>query len=239
MSKAPVNHVGMTVAIDDLPPLIWHAELGDKLTDVWTGGNHRGVQLNDARQAVERWMNNYRPALLAAPADALRHPRAGGPGAEGGRPDGRHAVSQHRAADRPMVSRPGAHRGDWTRGIPFLDSKVRESSRRRKERSARSGWKPPTARRPSPSPTRRWACSRPTKTRTGLTRASSGAATRCRWRPDTSSATKSPSWSDSGVLEAREAGVRIRLGDGRVWLENLPTTPVSVTSTLSAWMPSG
>ena len=39
----------MTVAIDDLPPLMWHAELGDKLVDMWTGGNHRGVQLNDAR----------------------------------------------------------------------------------------------------------------------------------------------------------------------------------------------
>ena len=51
MSNSPVNHVGMTIAIEDLPPLIWHAELGDKLTDMWTGGNHRGVQLNDARQA--------------------------------------------------------------------------------------------------------------------------------------------------------------------------------------------
>ena len=59
MSNSPVNHVGMTIAIEDLPPLIWHAELGDKLTDMWTGGNHRGVQLHDARQAIERWMNNY------------------------------------------------------------------------------------------------------------------------------------------------------------------------------------
>ena len=59
MTNAPVNHVGMTVAIDDLPPLMWHAELGDKLQDLWTGTNHRGVQLNDARAAVERWMNNY------------------------------------------------------------------------------------------------------------------------------------------------------------------------------------
>jgi hypothetical protein len=42
----------MTVAIDDLQPLIWHAELGDKLLDVWTGTNHRGVQLNDLRAAV-------------------------------------------------------------------------------------------------------------------------------------------------------------------------------------------
>ena len=59
MSNAPVNHVGMTVAIDDMPPLMWHAELGDKLLDMWTGGNHRGVQLNDAREAVEQWINIY------------------------------------------------------------------------------------------------------------------------------------------------------------------------------------
>ncbi|OYL18353.1 hypothetical protein, partial [Streptococcus pneumoniae] len=43
-----------------LPPLIWHAELGDKLLDVWTGTNHRGVQLNDARQVVQQWAGRYR-----------------------------------------------------------------------------------------------------------------------------------------------------------------------------------
>ena len=59
MSNSPVNHVGMTVAIEDLPPLMWHAELGEKLTDVWTASNHRGVQLNDAREAVERWLTRY------------------------------------------------------------------------------------------------------------------------------------------------------------------------------------
>ncbi len=26
-SNAPVNHVGMAVVLDDLPPLMWHAEL--------------------------------------------------------------------------------------------------------------------------------------------------------------------------------------------------------------------
>jgi hypothetical protein len=36
-TNAPVNHVGMVVAIDDLPPLLWHAELGRSLPDVWTG----------------------------------------------------------------------------------------------------------------------------------------------------------------------------------------------------------
>ena len=59
LTNAPVNHVGMTVAIDDLPPLIWHAELGDKLVDMWTATNHRGVQLNDLREAVLQWSNRY------------------------------------------------------------------------------------------------------------------------------------------------------------------------------------
>ena len=35
---------GMVVAIDDLPPLLWHAELGMSLPDVWTGEHQRGAQ---------------------------------------------------------------------------------------------------------------------------------------------------------------------------------------------------
>ena len=27
-TNAPVNHVAMVVALDDLPPLLWHTELG-------------------------------------------------------------------------------------------------------------------------------------------------------------------------------------------------------------------
>jgi hypothetical protein len=46
-SNAPVNHVGMALVLDDLPPLMWHAELGRSLRDHWTGGHHRGVQLHD------------------------------------------------------------------------------------------------------------------------------------------------------------------------------------------------
>ena len=40
-TNSPVNHVGMAVAIDDLPPLMWHAELGRSLPDLWTGTRHR------------------------------------------------------------------------------------------------------------------------------------------------------------------------------------------------------
>ncbi|MDX6729038.1 MAG: hypothetical protein QOK49_3843, partial [Baekduia sp.] len=31
LTNSPVNHVGMVVAIDDLPPLLWHAEMGRSL----------------------------------------------------------------------------------------------------------------------------------------------------------------------------------------------------------------
>jgi len=58
-TNSPVNHVGMAVVIDDLPPLMWHAELGRSLPDVWSGTRHRGVQLHDLRDAVMIWTNKY------------------------------------------------------------------------------------------------------------------------------------------------------------------------------------
>lgn len=58
-TNAPVNHVGMAVVLDDLPPLMWHAELGQSLTDVWTGKRQRGVQLHDLRDAVLVWAQRY------------------------------------------------------------------------------------------------------------------------------------------------------------------------------------
>jgi hypothetical protein len=59
ITNAPVNHVGMAVVLDDLPPLMWHAELGRGLVDVWTGTHHRGVQLHDLRAAVDQWSERY------------------------------------------------------------------------------------------------------------------------------------------------------------------------------------
>ena len=59
VTNAPVNHVGMAVVLDDLPPLLWHAELGRGLLDAWTGDHHRGAQLHDLRSAVEQWSNRY------------------------------------------------------------------------------------------------------------------------------------------------------------------------------------
>jgi hypothetical protein len=60
VTNSPVNHVGMVVAIDDLPPLLWHAELGRSLTDVWTGATQRGVQLHLLGEAVRTWNERYR-----------------------------------------------------------------------------------------------------------------------------------------------------------------------------------
>jgi hypothetical protein len=59
VTNSPVNHVGMVVAIDDLPPLLWHAELGRSLPDVWTGERQRGVQLHLLEDAVRTWAERY------------------------------------------------------------------------------------------------------------------------------------------------------------------------------------
>jgi hypothetical protein len=59
VTNSPVNHVGMVVALDDLPPLLWHAELGRSLPDVWTGKQQRGVQLHRLRDAVTTWETRY------------------------------------------------------------------------------------------------------------------------------------------------------------------------------------
>lgn len=59
LTNAPVNHVGMIIALEDLPPLMWHAELGKSLQDYWTGTHHRGVQLHLAEEAITTWQNRY------------------------------------------------------------------------------------------------------------------------------------------------------------------------------------
>lgn len=139
LTNSPVNHVGMTVAIDDLPPLIWHAELGEKLTDMWTGSNHRGVQLHDARQAVQRWMHNYHqrcwlrqltPYASREQEDRMLRVIA--------RMDGTPFPGTARLTARWFRGRvPTAN--DWTRGIPLVDSKVRERALRRKAEKLKVG----------------------------------------------------------------------------------------------------
>ena len=59
LTNAPVNHVGMAVVLEDLPPLMWHAELGKSLKDMWSGTHQRGAQLHDLRDAVVTWHDKY------------------------------------------------------------------------------------------------------------------------------------------------------------------------------------
>jgi hypothetical protein len=80
MTNSPVNHVGMAVVLDDLPPLMWHAELGKSLLDLWTGTHHRGVQLHDLRDSVlvwgrrygqQAWLRQLEPAVGRSQEDAV------------------------------------------------------------------------------------------------------------------------------------------------------------------------
>ena len=58
-TNAPVNHVAMVVALDDLPPLLWHTELGQSIESVWSGERHRGAQLNRLDEALAVWTTKY------------------------------------------------------------------------------------------------------------------------------------------------------------------------------------
>ena len=73
VTNAPVNHVGMAVVLEDMPPLLWHAELAKSLPDAWTGQHQRGVQLHDLRDAVLTWRRRYGQRAwlrqLVGPAD--------------------------------------------------------------------------------------------------------------------------------------------------------------------------
>lgn len=79
-TNSPVNHVGMAVVLDDLPPLMWHAELGRSLPDLWAGQRQRGVQLHDLREAVlvwgrrygqRAWLRQLEPTATSAMEDAV------------------------------------------------------------------------------------------------------------------------------------------------------------------------
>ena len=69
-TNSPVNHVGMSVVIEDLPALIWHAELGRSLPDVWSGTHQRGAQLHELRSAVLVWATKYGQQVWLRQLDA-------------------------------------------------------------------------------------------------------------------------------------------------------------------------
>src|SRR6266508_2692459 len=116
-TNSPVNHVGMTVALDDLPPLMWHAELGRSLPDLWAGGHHRGVQLHDLRAAVMVWTTRYgqrawlrqldQPATRQTEDEVLRTIAAG-----------RHPLPLHRAPGHAVAARTATGSAARARGHP-------------------------------------------------------------------------------------------------------------------------
>ncbi len=69
VTNSPVNHVGMVVALDDLPPLLWHAELGKSIPDVFTGTTQRGTQLHRLVDAVGQWHHRYQQDAWMRPLD--------------------------------------------------------------------------------------------------------------------------------------------------------------------------
>jgi hypothetical protein len=69
VTNSPVNHVGMVIALDDLPPLLWHAELGKTIPDVWAGITHRGTQLHRLVDAVGQWHHRYEQAAWVRQID--------------------------------------------------------------------------------------------------------------------------------------------------------------------------
>jgi hypothetical protein len=58
-TNSPVNHVAVALTLDDLPPLLWHAELGKSTEDVWAGEPQRGAQLHRLTEAVGTWVERY------------------------------------------------------------------------------------------------------------------------------------------------------------------------------------
>ena len=158
VTNSPVNHVGMVVALDDLPPLLWHAELGRSLTDVWTGERQRGVQLHQLRAAVTQWNERYGQRAW------VRQLR--------GTIEREHEDRLIEVIDRfdgrafPTMLGLAQRLGD--RPLPPPHVKLRDAS---------------TARSSSPRPTSTWACCRASGRRAGMTPAASGAATASRsWR---------------------------------------------------------
>ena len=126
----------MAVVLDDLPPLMWHAELGRGLVDVWTGTHHRGVQLHDLRAAVEQWTGRYEQRAWLRQLDADGHRRRWRRRVlTHDRPDGRHAVPRDGRAGRPLGPRPGAStragRDDVLRGGRRRDVPGDGAARRR------------------------------------------------------------------------------------------------------------
>ena len=205
-SNAPINHVGMAVVLEDLPPLMWHAEMGRSLKDQWTGDHHRGVQLHDLSEAVTTWQVRYGQRAWLRQL----HPEV----------SARQEDSLLRAVARLN--------GVPTSGSPGAGSGAAMATSAAEGRSRRAyGRRMPTARRWSPRPWRRWASCERMPPPTGMTRAGSGAVTRSRWRRAGPTGTRSrwPATLADGAPMALRRGGNPRPGSRPQRAH--PTTPPS------------
>ena len=194
VTNAPVNHVGMVVALDDLPPLLWHAELGRSLPDVWTGEHQRGVQLHKLADAVTTWKHRYGQRgwvrQLEGTIEREHEDRL------------MEVIQQHDGRAFPTTL---GLAGQWAKG------RVRRARSSRWRRSTAPSWWPP--------PTRPWGCCPPSARPAGTTRGASGAATASSSCRPSRSAARSPSRCPTrprtSAEPAPEATAQVESSDAR------------------------
>ena len=96
VTNSPVNHVGMVVALDDMPPLLWHAELGTSLPGRVDGRAPPRRAAAQARRRRPHLGREVRPARVDAAARGRdAHARARGPADRDDRQVRRQAVPDH------------------------------------------------------------------------------------------------------------------------------------------------
>ena len=95
----------MAVVLEDLPPLMWHAELGQSLLDMWTGKHQRGGATTRPAGLRTRLGQPLRTAGVAAPARRRGVARRGGCPAEDGRAARRDSLPDDQGARRWLVRR--------------------------------------------------------------------------------------------------------------------------------------
>jgi len=175
LTNAPVNHVGMAIVVDDLPPLMWHAELGRSLPDLWSGTHQRGLQLHDLRDAALVWGHRYGQRGWLRQLD--------GPLTSEMEDAALRTVARLDGTPFPSMARLA---GRWLRG------RAPELLRRRRDgRTRLRAWRRPTARRSWPSRTRRWGFWSSSAAPAGTTPGASGAVTNWTSHPVSGSAGRS------------------------------------------------
>ena len=105
LTNAPVNHVGMAVVLDDMPPLMWHAELGKGLPCVWSGGATAASSCTTCATRWMQWTGRYGQRAWLRQLDAAGHPGDGG----------RRAATIARLDGTPFPAT-AALAGRWARG---------------------------------------------------------------------------------------------------------------------------